>query len=173
MYRAKPENEHHLALCLGRLEGDPPPLVRMHSECLTGDVFGSQRCDCGSQLHRAMAMVAEEGRGAVLYLRQEGRGIGLAHKIHAYALQEAGLDTVEANERLGFDPDLRDYSAAAHMLRDLGATRIRLLTNNPHKVEELEKYGITVAERIPLQIPPGAHNERYLRAKRDKLGHLL
>ena len=120
-----------------------------------------------------MAMVAEEGRGAVLYLRQEGRGIGLAHKILAYALQEAGLDTVEANERLGFDPDLRDYSAAAHMLRDLGATRIRLLTNNPHKVEELEKYGITVAERIPLQIPPGAHNERYLRAKRDKLGHLL
>ncbi|MBP7274865.1 MAG: bifunctional 3,4-dihydroxy-2-butanone-4-phosphate synthase/GTP cyclohydrolase II [Kiritimatiellae bacterium] len=173
MYRAKPENEHHLALCLGSIAGDPPPLVRMHSECLTGDVFGSQRCDCGAQLHRAMAMVAQEGRGAVLYLRQEGRGIGLAHKIHAYALQEAGLDTVEANERLGFDPDLRDYSAAAHMLRDLGATRVRLLTNNPHKVEELEKYGISVVERIPLKIPPGAHNEKYLRAKRDKLGHLL
>lgn len=173
MYRSRPENDHHLALTRGDLHSSEPPLVRVHSECLTGDVFGSQRCDCGSQLRRAMKIVADAGRGVVLYLRQEGRGIGLAHKIHAYALQERGLDTVEANEKLGFEPDLRDYSAAAQILRDLGISAVRLITNNPHKVEGLEKYGITVAERVPIVVPPGAHNERYLKAKRDKLGHLL
>ena len=174
MYRALPENEHHLALVLGDPgKGGDPPLVRVHSECLTGDVFGSQRCDCGSQLRRSMQMVAEEGRGVILYMRQEGRGIGLAHKIHAYKLQETGLDTVEANVRLGFEPDLRDYSSAAQMLHDLGLRRVRLLTNNPHKVEGLRKYGIEVSERVPLVVPPTRHNERYLTVKKQKLGHIL
>lgn len=174
MYRALPEQEHHLALTLGALErGGAAPLVRMHSECLTGDVFGSQRCDCGRQLHEAMRRIAGEGRGAIIYLRQEGRGIGLAHKIHAYALQEAGLDTVEANKRLGFEPDLRDYYVGAQILRELGIRRVRLLTNNPHKVEGLRKYGVEVAERVPLVTPATPHNRRYLRAKREKLGHLL
>ena len=174
MYRALPENEHHLALVLGDpgKRGDPP-LVRVHSECLTGDVFGSQRCDCGSQLRRSMQMIAEEGCGVILYMRQEGRGIGLAHKIHAYKLQETGLDTVEANVRLGFEPDLRDYSSAAQMLHDLGLRHVRLLTNNPHKIEGLRKYGIEVSERVPLVVPPTRHNERYLTVKKQKLGHIL
>ncbi|MBU4459212.1 MAG: bifunctional 3,4-dihydroxy-2-butanone-4-phosphate synthase/GTP cyclohydrolase II [Verrucomicrobia bacterium] len=173
MYRAQPENEVHLALVLGDLAGGAAPLVRVHSECLTGDVFGSMRCDCGSQLNRSMDMVAAEGRGAVLYLRQEGRGIGLAHKIHAYALQETGMDTVEANQKLGFEADLRDYSAAAQILRDLGVDAVRLITNNPAKVSGLEKYGVRVEERVPLVIPPTEDNARYLRAKKQKLGHLL
>ena len=173
MYRSQPENEVHLALVLGDPAGTPPPLVRIHSECLTGDVFGSMRCDCGSQLRRAMEMVAAEGRGVILYLRQEGRGIGLAHKIHAYALQEAGLDTVEANEKLGFDADLRDYSAAAQILTDLGVDAVRLITNNPKKVSGIEKYGVRVTERLPLVIPSTVHNERYLRVKKQKMGHLL
>jgi 3,4-dihydroxy 2-butanone 4-phosphate synthase / GTP cyclohydrolase II len=173
MYRVQPSGEHHLALTLGDLTQGGPPLVRMHSECLTGDVFGSQRCDCGMQLREAMRQIAAEGRGAILYLRQEGRGIGLAHKIHAYALQEAGLDTVEANEKLGFEPDLRDYSSAAQMLRDLGVPAVRLMTNNPHKVEELQLYGIEIAGRVPVIMTPGEHNERYLRAKKQKLGHML
>lgn len=173
MYRARPENEVHLALVLGEPAGNSRTLVRIHSECLTGDVFGSMRCDCGSQLHRSMDMVAAEGTGVILYLRQEGRGIGLAHKIHAYALQEAGLDTVEANQKLGFDADLRDYSAAAQILRDLGVDGVRLITNNPKKVSGLEKYGVSVCERVPLVIPPTEDNERYLRAKKQKLGHLL
>jgi 3,4-dihydroxy 2-butanone 4-phosphate synthase / GTP cyclohydrolase II len=173
MYRVLPSGEHHLALTLGDLTTGDPPLVRMHSECLTGDVFGSQRCDCGMQLHEAMRRIGAEGRGAVLYLRQEGRGIGLAHKIHAYALQEAGLDTVEANVKLGFEPDLRDYSSAAQILRDLGVRAVRLMTNNPRKVEELQLYGIEVAERVPVVIEPGEHNERYLRVKKQKLGHML
>ncbi|MBM4153788.1 MAG: GTP cyclohydrolase II [Lentisphaerae bacterium] len=173
MYRAKPENEVHLALVLGEPSKQAAPLVRIHSECLTGDVFGSMRCDCGSQLRRAMDHVADEGTGVILYLRQEGRGIGLEHKIHAYALQEAGLDTVEANQKLGFDADLRDYSAAAQILRDLGVDGVRLITNNPKKVSGLEKYGVRVAERVPLVIPPTEYNERYLRAKKQKLGHLL
>ncbi len=173
MYRAQPENEDHLALVLGDPAGRTAPLVRIHSECLTGDVFGSMRCDCGSQLRRSMELVAAEGCGVILYLRQEGRGIGLAHKIHAYALQEAGLDTVEANQRLGFDADLRDYSAAAQILRDLGVDGVRLITNNPKKVAGLEKYGVRVSERVPLVIPPTEYNERYLRAKKQKLGHLL
>ncbi len=174
MYRALPENEHHLALVLGDPgKGGDPPLVRVHSECLTGDVFGSQRCDCGSQLRRSMQMIAEEGCGVILYMRQEGRGIGLAHKIHAYKLQETGLDTVEANVRLGFEPDLRDYSSAAQMLHDLGLRHVRLLTNNPHKIEGLRKYGIEVSERVPLVVPPTRHNERYLTVKKQKLGHIL
>jgi len=173
MYRSLPDQELHLALCMGELPGEPPPLVRVHSQCLTGDVFGSLRCDCGSQLDLAMEMIAREGRGAIVYLRQEGRGIGLEHKIHAYALQEAGLDTVEANQRLGFEADLRDYSAAAQILRDLGVSRVRLLTNNPHKISGLKKYGIAVAERVPIVIPPVEYNVRYLEAKKRKLGHWL
>jgi 3,4-dihydroxy 2-butanone 4-phosphate synthase/GTP cyclohydrolase II len=173
MYRAQPEQEHHLALTMGDPRRTPSPLVRIHSECLTGDVFGSQRCDCGSQLRKSMQMIAAEKSGVVLYLRQEGRGIGLAHKIHAYALQERGMDTVEANQELGFEPDLRDYSAAAQMLKDLGIDSVRLITNNPNKVEGLKKYGIHVADRVPVIVPAGVHNERYLRAKKDKLGHWL
>lgn len=173
MYRVEPDTEVHLALVLGDPTGDPPPLVRVHSECLTGDVFGSMRCDCGTQLRCAMEAVANEGRGIILYLRQEGRGIGLAHKIHAYALQEAGLDTVEANQKLGFEADLRDYSAATQILHDLGVDGVRLITNNPKKVSGLEKYGVSVRERVPLVIPSTEHNERYLQAKKQKLGHLL
>lgn len=173
MYRSLPDKELHLALCMGDVGGAPPPLVRIHSECLTGDVFGSLRCDCGSQLDRAMRTIAEAERGVIIYLRQEGRGIGLEHKIHAYALQEVGLDTVEANRCLGFEADLRDYSAAAQILRDLGVSNIRLLTNNPLKVSGLEKYGIAVAERVPLVIPPGEYNARYLEVKKQKLGHWL
>ncbi len=174
MYRALPEGDHHLALTLGEeTQKGPPPLVRVHSECLTGDVFGSQRCDCGGQLRLAMERIAREGRGAIIYLRQEGRGIGLAHKIHAYALQEQGLDTVEANRRLGFEADLRDYYVGAQILRDLGWMRVRLLSNNPHKVEGLIRYGVEVTERLSLIAPPTPHNRRYLRTKREKLGHLL
>jgi 3,4-dihydroxy 2-butanone 4-phosphate synthase/GTP cyclohydrolase II len=172
MYRALPENEVHLALTMGDLRG-PAPLVRIHSECLTGDVLGSLRCDCGSQLRQAMHAVAAEGRGVLLYLRQEGRGIGLEHKIHAYALQEAGLDTVEANEQLGFPPDVRDYYAAAQILRHLGVSEVRLMTNNPHKVAGLEKYGVRVIERISIVVAPTPYNEHYLRTKRTKLGHWL
>jgi len=175
LYRLQPGGEHHLALTLGTRAAwrRRPPLVRVHSECLTGDALGSQRCDCGAQLDRAMSLIAAEGAGVILYLRQEGRGIGLAHKIHAYALQETGLDTVEANLRLGFAPDLRDYHAAAQMLRDLGLARVRLLTNNPDKVAGLRKYGIEVTARLPLVIPPTAHNAGYLRTKKMKLGHQL
>lgn len=174
MYRANPESEHHLALRLGQpARGRRAPLVRIHSECLTGDVFGSRRCDCGDQLRGAMKMISNEGRGLVLYLRQEGRGIGLVHKIHAYALQDHGLDTVEANQKLGFDADLRDYYAAAQMLRDLGVRKVRLITNNPHKVESLERYGIRVVERVPLVFPATEHNRRYLATKKRKLGHML
>lgn len=174
MYHSIPENEHHLALRMGHPErGGRAPLVRIHSECLTGDVFGSRRCDCGDQLRGAMRMVAQEERGLVLYLRQEGRGIGLVHKIHAYALQDNGLDTVEANQKLGFEADLRDYYAAAQMLRDLGVKQVRLITNNPKKVAGLEQYGIRVVERVPLVCEATEHNRRYLSTKKRKLGHLL
>ena len=163
----------HLALVLGDLRPAPPPLVRIHSECLTGDALGSLRCDCGPQLRLALARIAEAGRGALLYLRQEGRGIGLLNKIRAYALQERGLDTVEANEHLGFAADLRDYSIAALMLADLGAREVRLATNNPFKIEALERHGVRVVERVGLAVPPSAENAGYLRTKRDKLRHLL
>ncbi len=163
----------HLALVRGQVTGAPPPLVRIHSECLTGDVFSSQRCDCGPQLTKALQLIAAEGRGVVIYLRQEGRGIGLCNKVRAYALQDQGMDTVEANMHLGFPPDARDYIMAARILHDLGIQRVRLMTNNPQKVRDLERWGIEVVERVPLVIPPTAHNWRYLHTKKEKLGHLL
>ena len=173
LYRSIIDRKEHLALTKGDLAGEPPPLVRVHSECLTGDVFGSERCDCGRQLHAAMAMVEQEGRGVVLYMRQEGRGIGLANKLPAYALQEQGLDTVEANLKLGFAADLRDYGVGAQILTHLGLSRLRLLTNNPCKIVGLEGYGLAIAERVPIVCQPSAYNARYLATKRDKLGHLI
>ncbi len=174
LYRSILDGDHHLALIMGDSTSFECPLVRVHSECLTGDVFGSQRCDCGDQLHHAMAMVAKEGAGVILYMRQEGRGIGLANKIHAYALQQnQGLDTVEANERLGFAADLRDYGIGAQILADLGLRRIRLITNNPRKVVGLEGYGLEIAERVPIVTPSSEHSHRYLQTKKDKMGHLL
>jgi 3,4-dihydroxy 2-butanone 4-phosphate synthase/GTP cyclohydrolase II len=171
--RGASERQPHLALIMGDLDGPEPPLTRIHSECLTGDVLGSRRCDCGAQLDQALARVATEGRGVLLYLRQEGRGIGLINKLRAYKLQDAGYDTVEANHQLGFPADARDYGIAADMFRDLGVKRVRLLTNNPAKIDGLENYGIAVAERVPLETQPHDHNGRYLDTKRVKLGHLL
>jgi 3,4-dihydroxy 2-butanone 4-phosphate synthase/GTP cyclohydrolase II len=173
LYRSIVDGEHHVALVMGDLAADEPILVRVHSECLTGDVFGSLRCDCGRQIEEAMNRVGKDGRGVVLYMRQEGRGIGLANKIHAYALQEGGLDTVEANERLGFDADLRDYGVGAQILSDLGVRKIRLLTNNPKKLVGLQGYGMEVVERVPLKVAATHHSERYLRTKKEKLGHIL
>jgi 3,4-dihydroxy 2-butanone 4-phosphate synthase/GTP cyclohydrolase II len=172
-YRRLGGEEIDLALVMGDVAGEEPVLVRLHSECLTGEVFGSQRCDCGPQLETAMARIAAEGRGVIVYLRQEGRGIGLLNKLLAYHLQDQGLDTVEANERLGCPADLRNYREAAIILRDLGVERIRLMTNNPRKVAALEDVGFAVVERVPLELPPTVHNHRYLRTKRDKLGHLV
>jgi 3,4-dihydroxy 2-butanone 4-phosphate synthase/GTP cyclohydrolase II len=182
-YRAPGDGEPHLALTVGGIgvrdaSGsvspiDEPVLVRVHSECLTGDVFGSQRCECGEQLDRALRILQQAGRGVLVYLRQEGRGIGLLNKLHAYRLQEQGLDTVEANERLGFPADKRDYGIGAQILRDLGLKRIRILTNNPKKISRLEVYGLEVVEQRPIEIPPTDANRRYLEAKRAKLGHTL
>ncbi len=166
-------DEHHLALVKGDILPDEPVLVRVHSECLTGDVFGSRRCDCGSQLHSALAQIEEAGKGVLVYMRQEGRGIGLANKIRAYKLQEEGLDTVEANERLGFGSDLRDYGMGAQILYDLGVRKIRLMTNNPRKVVGLDGHKLEIVEKVPIRTIPNEHNERYLDTKRDKLGHLL
>ena len=173
LYRSKIDGQHHLALVYGDVAGKPGVLVRVHSECLTGDVFGSRRCDCGPQLHQAMRQVAEEGRGVLVYMRQEGRGIGLAPKIKAYKLQEQGYDTVEANQKLGFAMDLREYGLGAQILADLGLKTIRLLTNNPRKVVGLEGYGLEIVEQVPIKVKANPHNLRYLNTKREKLGHLL
>ena len=172
LYESQLDGALHLALVHGEISPDKPTLVRVHSECLTGDVFGSRRCDCGSQLHTAMRRIAQEG-GVLLYLRQEGRGIGLAAKLKAYKLQEQGLDTVEANLRLGYPDDLRDYGIGAQILHDLGANQLRLLTNNPRKIVGLEGFGIKITEQVPLIIPPNEQNSKYLATKKCKLGHIL
>ncbi len=167
------DDKEHLAFVKGEIGPDDAVLVRVHSECLTGDVFGSMRCDCGDQLRTAMAMIEQEGKGVLLYMRQEGRGIGLTNKIKAYRLQDEGKDTVEANEALGFSPDLRDYGIGAQILHDLGVHKMRLITNNPKKIKGLEGYGLSVVERVPLEMCPTEDNIHYLRTKREKLGHIL
>ncbi|HUI30096.1 MAG TPA: bifunctional 3,4-dihydroxy-2-butanone-4-phosphate synthase/GTP cyclohydrolase II [Candidatus Acidoferrales bacterium] len=173
LYQSTIDKKEHLALVKGEITADVPVLVRVHSECLTGDVFASRRCDCGEQLHRAMMMVEQEGTGVVLYMRQEGRGIGLVNKIKAYKLQDDGHDTVEANEKLGFKADLRDYGIGAQILVDLGVKKMRLMTNNPKKIVGLEGYGLEVVERVPIEVEPNEINQRYLETKRDKLGHFI
>src|SRR3954463_4687083 len=173
LYRSKLDDQYHLALVCGDVAGKKGVLVRVHSECLTGDVFSSRRCDCGPQLHQAMRQVANAGLGVIVYMRQEGRGIGLAPKIKAYKLQEQGYDTVEANQKLGFDMDLREYGLGAQILADLGLKTIRLLTNNPRKVVGLEGYGLEISHQIPIKVQPNPHNSKYLKTKREKLGHLL
>lgn len=173
LYRSLTESNHHLALVKGDVTTAEPVLVRVHSECLTGDVFGSCRCDCGSQLHDALRHINKAGRGVLVYMRQEGRGIGIAAKIHAYKLQEKGYDTVEANLKLGFAPDLREYGLGAQILADLGVRKLRLLTNNPKKVVGLSAYGLSIVETVPIKSPGNRHNQRYLITKKRKLGHLL
>jgi 3,4-dihydroxy 2-butanone 4-phosphate synthase / GTP cyclohydrolase II len=168
------DGQHHVALVLGDLgAGDEPALVRVHSQCLTGDIFASSRCDCGDQLHKALEMISQAGRGVLLYLRQEGRGIGLVHKLMAYQLQDQGKDTVEANEALGFKPDQRDYGIGAQILVELGVKKMRILTNNPRKFVGLEGYGLEVVGRLPIEIPASDANRRYLKTKKEKLGHIL
>lgn len=173
LYQDIINEQYHIALVQGEVKGKENALVRMHSSCLTGDLFGSKRCDCGEQLALSLDMIEKENQGVFLYMRQEGRGIGLANKIKAYELQENGKDTVEANLELGFEPDLRDYSVAAQILKDLGLKSVRLITNNPHKVKGLEKYGIKITERIPALTKPTAENKKYLETKKEKLGHLI
>ncbi len=173
LYESLIDGNQHVALVMGEVRGAQDVLVRVHSECLTGDVLGSQRCDCGPQLNRALQLIGKEKKGVLLYLRQEGRGIGLENKLKAYAYQDQGLDTVTANEKLGFKADLRDYGIGAQILVDLGLSTIRLMTNNPRKVVGLDGYGLTIASRVPLKIPAGPHNKRYLETKKLKLGHLF
>ena len=173
LYRSSLDGQHHLALVKGDISGRKNVLVRVHSECLTGDVFGSRRCDCGPQLQQAMRQIAEEGRGVIVYMRQEGRGIGLAPKIQAYKLQENGLDTVDANLKLGYPMDLREYGLGAQILVDLGLKTIRLLTNNPKKIVGLEGYGLEIVEQVPIRVKANPHNKRYLETKRTRLGHLI
>ena len=172
LYRIQLDQSHHLALVRGKIDPEKPTLVRVHSECLTGDVFGSRRCDCGGQLDTAMKQISEQG-GVLLYLRQEGRGIGLPAKIHAYKLQEEGLDTVQANEKLGFAADLRDYGMGAQILADVGVRKMRLLTNNPKKIVGLEGYGLEIVEQVPLKLPSNPDNQAYLDTKKEKMGHSL
>lgn len=172
-YESKVDGALHLALVMGKVDGTVPELVRVQSECLTGDVFGSQRCDCNAQLHASLKVISENGSGVLMYMRQEGRGIGLLNKMKAYNLQDKGMDTVEANEALGFSADLRDYGIGAQILVDLGIKQIRLLTNNPRKIIGLEGYDLTVVERIPLKIPHNNYNKKYLKTKKEKMGHLL
>ena len=173
LYQSRIDGQSHLALVKGEVAGQDGVLVRVHSECLTGDVFGSRRCDCGPQLQQALRQIAKAGRGVVVYMRQEGRGIGLPAKIQAYKLQERGLDTVEANLKLGYPMDLREYGIGAQILADLGLRKIRLLTNNPRKVVGLEGYGLEIVEQVPIKAPSNPHNERYLKTKREKMGHLI
>ncbi len=173
LYRSLVDGQHHLALVKGAVDGPGAVIVRVHSECLTGDVFGSRRCDCGNQLHDALRIIESAGSGVLVYMRQEGRGIGLPAKVRAYRLQEQGLDTVEANVKLGFPPDLREYGIGAQILHDLGVRKIRLLTNNPKKVVGLEGYGLEIVQQIPIRVPSNLHNRRYLETKKKKLGHLL
>jgi len=173
LYKSETDRFEHVAMVTGTIDSTEPVLVRVHSECLTGDVFGSMRCDCNQQLHAALRMIERETRGVVLYMRQEGRGIGLANKLRAYRLQDEGLDTVEANEKLGFRADLRDYGIGAQILRDLGISKIKLMTNNPKKVVGLNGYGLDIVERVPLEAELNEDNTRYLHTKRDKLGHIL
>jgi 3,4-dihydroxy 2-butanone 4-phosphate synthase / GTP cyclohydrolase II len=173
LYRSKVDGQHHLALVKGEVEGRKNVLVRVHSECLTGDVFGSRRCDCGPQLHQAMKQIDEAGAGVIVYMRQEGRGIGLAPKLMAYKLQEQGLDTVEANLKLGYGMDLREYGIGAQILADLGLKKIRLMTNNPKKVVGLDGYGLEITEQVPIRVKPNRHNQQYLKSKAEKMGHLL
>ena len=172
-FRQKSNGKEHVALIKGKWEKDEPVLVRVHSSCATGDIFGSERCDCGEQLHRAMRIVEEEGKGVILYLNQEGRGIGLMAKIAAYKLQEEGYDTVDANIHLGYDPDERDYGVGAQILPLIGAHKMRLMTNNPVKRVGLEAYGLEIVENVPIEIQPNKYNERYLRTKKDRMGHKL
>ena len=172
-FRQKSNGLEHIALVKGTWEKDEPVLVRMHSSCATGDIFGSQRCDCGEQLHKSMQLIEKEGKGAIIYLIQEGRGIGLMNKIAAYVLQERGDDTVDANIHLGFNPDLRDYGVGAQILRDLGISKIRLITNNPTKRVGLEGYGLEIVDNVPIEIVPNKYNERYLRTKKERMGHIL
>jgi 3,4-dihydroxy 2-butanone 4-phosphate synthase/GTP cyclohydrolase II len=173
LYKSLLDNEHHLALVKGEVKGKKDVLVRVHSSCLTGDILHSLRCDCGSQLHRAMEIIEKKGQGVILYMHQEGRGIGLVNKVKAYELQDKGLDTVEANKVLGFKPDLRDYGIGAQILADLGLSTIALLTNNPRKIVGIEGHGLKVTRRIPLEISPTRVNKKYLRVKKKKLGHML
>ncbi len=172
-FESRIDGEHHVALVMGDVRTEDPVLVRVHSQCLTGDIFASSRCDCGGQLHTALERIAAERRGVLLYLRQEGRGIGLVHKIMAYQLQDQGKDTVEANEALGFKADQRDYGIGAQILVELGIRRLRLMTNNPRKFVGLEGYGLAIADRVPIEIPPSDDSRRYLKTKKEKLGHLL
>ncbi len=172
-YRSEVTNEEHVALVKGEIHEEEPVLVRVHSSCLTGDVFGSERCDCGKQLEKALEMINHEGRGVLLYLLQEGRGIGLFNKLRAYELQEQGMDTVTANERLGFKPDVRDYGIGCQILRDLGVRKMRLLTNNPSKFVALDGYGLEIVERVQIEIPPTEGNRKYLATKKAKMGHIL